>query len=64
MIRYCIARVWWEIRWWIWMWRSPCIAKLVLGGVDKQSRRLIYRRHDATAPEKPKRDDYRQPQKH
>jgi len=58
MIRYLLARAWWEVRWWAWTFRSPNIAKLVLSGVDKQSRRVIYARHDATAPVKPKREDY------
>lgn len=58
MIRYLLACLWWEIRWWIWMWRDPNIWDLISIGVDKQSRRLIYRRSDATAPQKPKREDY------
>lgn len=47
-IRYHLALCRWVITY-------PSIAKLVLSGVDKQSRNVIYDRHDAKMP---KREDF------
>lgn len=42
-----------EFLWWRWLNSGPVVSRLVDEGVDKQSRQIIYRRHDALAPPKP-----------
>jgi hypothetical protein len=39
-----------KLRWWRWFLGGPNIATLVLAGVDHESRKLIYDRHDAAEP--------------
>lgn len=40
-----------RVRWWKWLlWDSPDVAQLVIEGVDKQSRDIIYRRHAEKEP--------------
>lgn len=33
-----------KLRWWRWLFGGPSSAKLVLSGVDKQARDVIYQR--------------------
>lgn len=38
-------------RWWKWfLWDGPSPAALIMLGVDKQSRQILYDRHDAKEP--------------
>ncbi len=45
-----------EIRFWIWLFRSPNSYRLIESGVDRQSRRIIYDRHLDSAPPSPDED--------
>lgn len=40
-----------KIRWWKWLlWDSPNVGEAVLNDWDKESRRIIYDRHEAKEP--------------
>lgn len=45
-----LSRLRFRIRWWRWFLGGPNIAELVLAGWDKESRRIIYERHEAKEP--------------
>lgn len=61
MIRYWIAYIIWEVRWFWWMWRYPSPISLHQQGLDQESRMTIYRRYDMTAPVKPEHEDAKEP---
>lgn len=41
------------IRWWRWYLQEPNIGSLVVRGIDKASRDIIYARHDEKEPPRP-----------
>lgn len=53
-MRKRIAKLAFEFRWWKWfLWDGPNMCSLILNGVDKQSRRIIYGRHAEREPQGP-----------
>jgi len=57
-LRYIWACIRFEIQWWKWMLGYPSMIKLIITGVDSESRKRIYKRYTQTAPDAPKREDY------
>jgi len=58
-LRYIWACIRFEIQRLKWMLGYPSMIKLITAGVDNESRKRIYKRYKQTAPDAPKREDYR-----